>query len=162
MLFFKSAFADGTSKEWFWVTDDSDNFYYAATLNSSGHLIGQYCFFKSGDCKYLLGAGITCTEGNEYPALINSTSGSTHVTIICGGKVGDQNVFLLSPFDDIDSIIRNADRIGIAVPMENDKFKVSRFSLSGSTHAIESMRSSAEKKMSKKPVKSTVADEEYI
>nr|WP_320013145.1 hypothetical protein [uncultured Desulfobulbus sp.] len=46
--------------------------------------------------------------------------------------------------------------------MENDRFKVSRFSLSGSTYAIELMRMAAERAMQPEPSNKKREDVEYL
>ncbi len=149
------------SKDWFWGVDDTE-FFYAATLNSSEHIIGQYCYLESGNCMYMVGIGITCEEGYETPALINSNKGAVQIKLVCAHKYEDQNVLFITPFDDIDNIIRQASHIRIAVPMENDQFKVSRFSLSGSSYAIDLMRAAAERAVKEKPPEKTKTDVEYL
>lgn len=111
---------------------------------------------------YIVGIGITCEEKHEYPALINSDAGSAQVTLICAHKYEGENVLLVSGFDDIDRIVRAATRIGIAIPMENDQFKVSRFGLAGSTYAIDLMRAAAEAKMKHQPKNASQPSEEIL
>jgi hypothetical protein len=150
------------SKEWAWSTDNPD-FYFAATANGVGHILGQYCYFESGTCLYLVGIGINCEEGSQYPALINSDAGSAQVSLVCAYKYENQFVLFINSFDDVDRIIRAATRIGIAVPMQRDEFKVSRFGLAGSTYAIDLMRASAQDKMQRQPQNAnTLLPEERI
>ena len=52
---------------------DTGNFVYA-TMNDSDRLLGQY-YFDEGTCVYIVTLGITCTEGSEYPSIINSSAG---------------------------------------------------------------------------------------
>ena len=59
-------------------------------------------------------------------------------------------------------ILRQASNIGFAVAMEGDEFKVVRFSLLGSTHAIEMMRSGAEILSDQINYKSNTKSEEYL
>ena len=97
-------FADSfQSKEWSWGTSEG-GYYYAATSNSAGNIFGQYCYFESATCVYLVGLGTTCDTGSEYPALINSDAGSIHVTLACGNKVFNQQVLGVQAFDDVDRI----------------------------------------------------------
>ena len=134
------------SKYWSWSTDNSE-FYYAATVNAVGHVLGQYCYFESGSCLYLLSFGTSGHEGSQYPAILNSDAGSAPVTLFCAYKLQGQHVLFVSGFDDIDRMVRTANRVGIAVPMEGDQFKVSRFDLVGSTQALDFMRAAAEGKL---------------
>lgn len=159
-----SSFAEfKQNKDWFWnLSLDAGNFVYAATLNSSDRLLGQYCYFDEGTCVYMVTLGITCTEGSEYPSIINSSAGVVTVDLICAHKYEDENTFFITPFDDVDNIIKQASTIGFAVAMEGDEFKVVRFSLSGSTYAIEKMRSGAEVLSDQINYKSNTKSEEYL
>lgn len=150
------------SKDWVW--DLSGNEYvYAATLNSDGRILGQYCYFSDSSCVYLVSLGITCESGSEYPSILNSNAGVTDVRLICGHKYQGENVFFIKPFDDVDNLIKQASNVGFAVAMEEGTFKVVRFSLSGSTYAIEMMRLGAEMLNEKKSnSKQKVRSEEYL
>jgi len=53
-------------------------------------------------------------------------------------------------FDDIDGIVKRASRVGFAVPMEGDQFKVIRFSLFGANKALAEMQGQANKVLFKK------------
>jgi len=146
-----------------WVLDiDGDDFLYASTLNSSRHILGQYCYLDSGNCMYLVDIGITCDKGYKTPALVNSNAGAVQVKLVCGHTYKKNNVLYIYPFDQIDTIVKQANYLSIAVPMENDRFKVSRFSLSGSTYAIELMRMAAERAMEPRPSKKERQDVEYL
>ncbi len=73
------------------------------------------------------------------------------------------NVFFIKPFDDVDNLIKQANNVGFAVAMEEGTFKVVRFSLSGSTYAIEMMRLGAEMlNESKSNNKLKMRSEEYL
>lgn len=136
-----SAFAElKYNKDWMWDST-GDDFSYAATITSSGRILGQYCYLDSDSCIYTVSLGITCQEEESYPVLINSDTGVIKADMICGHKISNSNyAFYIKPFDAIDLKVRSASNIGFAVAMESGKFKVVRFSLSGSTYAIESMR----------------------
>lgn len=149
-----------TSKDWIWSTDSKD-FYHASTINSADHILGQFCYFDSGSCLYIVSMETSCTEDNEYPTLINSNIGAIQLTLTCGHKFKEYNVMYINKFDEMDNLVKSATRLGIAIPMENDKFKVARFSLAGSTYAIELMRSAAELKINNQGGKNTKS-EEYL
>jgi hypothetical protein len=151
------------SKEWAWSTETGrDGYYYAATLNKAGHLLGQYCYFETENCMYLVALGTTCDEGQEYPALVNSDSGAVHVKLVCAHKYEGQNVLAIDAFEEIDRVVRNATKLGIVLPLQNDEFKVSRFGLAGSTYAIDLMRAAAERRLKVKPLNADRPDEERI
>lgn len=133
------------NKDWFWDTSKQD-FAYAATANDEGHILGQYCYYANGTCVYVVTLGIKCSQGAEYPALINSNIGAMEVRLVCGHKTGNEYAFYLKSFKSIDDAVRQARYLGFAVAMDSGKFKVVRFSLSGSTYAIEMMRALASQK----------------
>ena len=133
-----------TSKDWHWDLTSSDDYAYAATVNSDGRILGQYCYYSDKSCVYLVSLGIICETGAEYPSILNSNTGAADVRLICGDKYQGENVFIIKPFDDVDNIVMAANTVGFAVALEEGTFKVVRFSLSGSTHAIKMMRLGAE------------------
>jgi len=123
-----------------------EEYLFAAVENSAGHVLGQYCFFESGSCSYLLAIGTNCEPESEYPALVSSDVGAAHLTLVCGAEIEGQHV-LIVPFDDMDKIVRKSSRVGLVVPMQNDQFKVARFSLAGSSKAIERMLAAASERL---------------
>ncbi|PMP02161.1 hypothetical protein BCS95_11810 [Vibrio breoganii] len=142
-----------THKDWVINTDGPD-YFYAATVNKSGHVFGKYCYFESEQCLYLTGVDITCTTGNKYPVLINADSGSLHATLHCGDRLNGQNVLVFDNFDEVEATAKDSKQIGIAIPMENGRFKVSRFSMSGSTYSLDTMTEEAEKYLAESNVDS--------
>jgi hypothetical protein len=162
-MFFSNPLYAGTfsSGDWYWSNDDG-SFYWAATTNQADHILGQYCYFEGDACLYLVGMSIDCKVGEEYPALINSDAGAIQVTLICSHEFRKQKILAINSFDDIDRVVRNSTRIGIAVPLENDQFKVGRFSLAGSVKAIDRMRAAATAKMKRKPKNSSRPAEERL
>ena len=117
---------------------------YAATVNDSGHVLGQYCFPSSGNCFYVLGLDTSCKKDNSYPVLINSDAGSLKLDLVCDGALDSGKYrYLLNPFDDIDDIVKKANRLGIAIPLRGDQFTVIRFNLNGSNESIAAMRAAA-------------------
>lgn len=109
---------------------------YAGTVNDSGNLLAQYCFLSSGNCVYLLAMPTSCKDGNRYPVLVNSDVGSFSTEIVCGGPLDGRFRYLFSNFEMINSAVRDAARIGFAVPLSGDNFRVTRFDLNGSRQAL--------------------------
>ena len=64
--------------------------------------------------------------------------------------------------EDIDLIVREGSRFGIVIPLEDGTFKVSRFSLVGSTYAIDLMRAAAEQRMGNQKKTTKAPAEEYL
>jgi len=150
------------NKDWFWDLSGSE-YVYAATINPEKRILGQYCYFKDNGCYYLVTLGITCETGSEYPSILNSDAGVEEVRLICGHKKDGENVFFIKPFDKVDNLVKNAKTVGFAVAMNSSRFKVVRYSLSGSSYAIDKMRTGAEIINKSKPkTKKEVTSEQYL
>ncbi|WP_221069297.1 hypothetical protein [Vibrio alfacsensis] len=145
--------AETIHKDWV-INTDSNDYYYAATINKSGHVFGKYCYFEDQQCLFLIGVDITCTKGNKYPVLVNAESGSLNLNLVCGDQVGNQNVLIFDNFDQVERTAKESSQFGIAIPMESGHFKVSRFSLSGSAYSLDTMTNEAEKRVSSSNVDS--------
>ncbi|GAA5317318.1 MAG: hypothetical protein AseanaTS_25230 [Candidatus Pelagadaptatus aseana] len=130
------------SKDWAWDLSGSD-YAYAATHNAEGRVLGQYCYFNEGACFYQVSLGVTCNKGAQYPSILNSSSGAAEVRLVCSHRQNGDNVFVVAPFEGVDKLVKEASDLGFAVAMEQGQFKVIRFSLSGSEHAITAMRDAA-------------------
>lgn len=152
------------SKDWYW--DSSDPTYATAlTINDKGYVLGQWCYYADGQCIYIIDFGITCDNATEYPVLVSSDLGAEHLNVTCGHKYENRNVMYASDYDQIDYIVKNATKVGFVIPLERDEFKAVRFTLAGSTYAIEKMLleflAKYEGRDNSKRSKSTVSDEEY-
>jgi hypothetical protein len=111
---------------------------YAGTTNDSNGIFGQFCLKEDASCYWLLATDINCTEGNKYPVLVNSDAGASSQELYCI-KIDGKPRYAFTNFDSINEIITASSRIGIAFPMANSQFQVSRFSLVGSNDALEVM-----------------------
>jgi len=161
-VFNPSLAAPTSSGDWHFDFTD-DGFAYAATTNADGRVLGQYCYYTSESCYYVTALGITCTEDREFPSIINSNNGVADITMVCGPETNQGNLLFIKPFADIDRIVRKADRVGFAVAMDGGTFKVVRFSLSGSSNAIERMRKGTEELLDRnKPEVLEKKDELYL
>lgn len=130
-------------------TDDGATL-YAATTNDSGALFVQYCYPEAENCVWALGISTGCEKGAQYPGLLNSDDGPLPVTLICRGGVEKISIYIFSDFDQIDSAARKAKKIGIAIPLSGDQFRVFRFRLDGTAGALDIMRDATQKAIAKK------------
>lgn len=117
---------------------------YAATLNDSNGVLGQYCYKDDGNCLWILANTINCDEKSQYPILVNSDAGATNMQLLCV-KVSGKPRYAFMNFSDIDGLIKQSSYIGFAFPMASGQFQVSRFKLNGANKAISYMRDIAEK-----------------
>ncbi len=131
--------------DWLVNVNDSNTAIFAATENGAGSVFGQYCFPERQGCMYLLGLRTSCENGSEYPVLANSDSGAYPLTLRCFGA-NDTGVYeyAVTNFDLIDAAVRQSTRIGFAIPMQSDAFRVVRFSLIGAVKAMDGVRTAAE------------------
>jgi len=134
-----------------WVTgamDDNEG-YFAATVNDSTSIFGQYCYTGSGQCLWLLAVNINCEDGSRYPVLINGDGGSAQMEIVCK-KLGDKPRYVFSNFDAINNSVKSSKKfIGFAFPLESGLFEVNRFLLDGAPEAIGRMKALSNSKKKK-------------
>ncbi len=121
--------------------------FYAATINDSGNVFGQWCDLDDRSCFYLVAFPTRCEEDDKYPVLINSDKGSFSTTLICRGKLKNRNLYryVFANFDQIDGLAKSAQRVGVAIPLEGDEFRVIRFSLVGASVALTAMRAAGDR-----------------
>ncbi|MDQ1363116.1 MAG: hypothetical protein QG652_976 [Pseudomonadota bacterium] len=117
---------------------DNNEGVYAATLNDSGGIIGQYCFFETDDCIWLMSIDVKCTDDSKYPILINSDYAAAYVDVTCT-NLDNAPRYIFNDFELLKKHVTNSRRIGLAFPMQDGKFQVSRFSLDGAIDAINFM-----------------------
>ena len=153
LLFILYSFSVPTMAQEFanWVTgamDDNEG-YFAATVNDSTSIFGQYCYSGSGQCLWLLAVNINCEDGSRYPVLINGDGGSAQMEIVCK-KLGDKPRYVFSNFDAINNSVKSSKKyIGFAFPLESGLFEVNRFLLDGAPEAIGRMKALSNSKKKK-------------
>lgn len=116
-----------------WVVGRGNGFLYASTINDSGLALGEYCYSSSKKCTWLLAIDSTCNDGDKYPTLGNTDEGAASLVLECGGKLEDPQRYVLvfQDWKSLESLMQKSTRLGLAVPMQSDQFKVYRFSLDG-------------------------------
>jgi hypothetical protein len=123
------------------VEVNHQSFLWASTRTNQG-LLGQYCDIKEAACAWVLVLiGDECSEGVERPVLINTAREVLAQTILCMGNVMEHSAtYAFTEFDDVDAVIRRAERMAIAVPAEDENIGVDYFVLSGAGSVIDRMR----------------------
>ena len=128
---------------WMVGTIEGGEGFFAATVNDSNAVLGQYCYLESGDCLWLLATSTNCDEGERYPVLVNADAGSAQLELVCR-KLGKKPRYIFSNFDTIDKSIRtSAKYIGFAFPLQSGLFQVDRFLLDGAVESLVRMRAVA-------------------
>lgn len=122
-------------------TDDGATF-YAFTTNESGSAFGEWCGLSTGKCLWMVGMNVSCDEhASTVPVLANTDSGAGAIMISCDGVLQNTNLYryVFSSWKDVESLLTNSSRIGFAIPMQADQFRVVRFSLKGQSEAVGAM-----------------------
>jgi hypothetical protein len=97
------------------------------------------------DCVFFLNLGSKCTQGNSYPAMINSHAGSHAIDLTCF-VLDEDYVLMFEAREDMADMFLEGGTIGFAVPLADGQFGVSRFSLKGGAEAVDEAARIAERK----------------
>lgn len=153
--FTETCWAQNNFGNWFSGKMDDNEGYFAASVNDSREVFGQYCFNESGKCVWLLLADVDCEEGSKYHALVNADGGSEHLEILCN-KIGSKPRYIFTNFEKIDTVVSGSTSyIGIAFPLASGLFQVTRFLLDGSKEALQDMESKMKSRNKTKNSKKT-------
>lgn len=118
------------------ATDGSGDTIAGTFTDGTSKFLGVRCFAATRQCLHVLTTGSRCENGNSYPLLLNGSTGAASIEGVCSLNDGRYEL-LLTPFDKVRTAINGTGVIGIAVPMESGAFSAVRFSLKGSTKALE-------------------------
>lgn len=111
----------------------------ASTSSGSGALLGLLCLRSQNKCMYYLESSSQCKEGQAYPLLVNGDTSADKLTATClvlGSGSGKINALVLSPMQNVVTLVSKGGNLGFAQPMINGQFLVFRFSLEGSQTAL--------------------------
>ncbi|NMF98322.1 hypothetical protein GPA27_13105 [Aromatoleum toluolicum] len=118
------------------ATDGSGDTIAGTFADGNSKYLGVRCFAATSQCLHVLVTGSRCVNENSYPLLLNGSTGAASIEGVCSLN-GGRHELLLTPFDKVRTAINGTGVIGIAVPMESGAFSAIRFSLTGSTRALE-------------------------
>ena len=136
-----------------WVSGvmEGNEGYFAASINDSNGVFGQYCYAESDACIWILATDIDCKEERRYPNLVHADYGAEQLEIVCR-KLGKTPRYIFMDFDKINATItRSKSYVGFAFPLESGLFQVNRFLLDGADEAMKAMH--ANFRTGKKPKK---------
>lgn len=121
------------------LTSDQE-YMYAATVNDSGSVLMEACSFETGKCNWLITTDSACDGGETYPTLGNTDNGAAPLDLVCDGEIsGGKHRLLFKNWESLERLINKSTRLGLAVPMQSDQFRVYRFSLNGMRASVEQM-----------------------
>ena len=130
-----------TGSEGSWTVQlQQGNGLWASTKGDRGAL-GQYCS-DDGACAWLLVLwDALCSQGEQHPVLVNTDRAASQQVVQCVGALpGIGSALAFVDFDRVDSSIRAASVVGIAIPEQTEEIRVAHFKLDGAVAAIDSMR----------------------
>lgn len=132
-----------TYGDWNIGAADDKSYIYAATSNDSGDVFGEYCYFKTKTCSWILGVATPCDVGHSSVVLANSDTGAVALELKCFGAVG-RNMYTYAFMDwkTLETDIKDVSRVGFALALASNKFAVVRFSLKGRSDSTAQLESS--------------------
>jgi hypothetical protein len=136
-----------------WVVDvESQNAYSAVTVNDSGHGFGVFCDLNEGTCYWLIEMSSSCDEGTTYPVLGNSDGTAVNLELLCIGRLeGGSSAYAFKDFDQVEKLVRHSDRVGFAVPLGGDEFRMEKYNLRGTVDALALMLAATNKSLKSVP-----------
>lgn len=143
------AAADKRFGSWEVSSITADDGIYAATVNESKAVLGQYCLYDMEQCFWVLVNDINCNEGSQVPVLVNTDGEALNQMLLCM-KIDGKPGYAFTDFNAIEAVVRASSKVGIAFPLQSGLFQVNRFSLTGAIRAITFMRSKAEDAITKR------------
>lgn len=123
-----------------WTVDTSiPGFQIATTTDDADSAAGVICNREVNGCEAYVAPDIRCTNGADYPLMLNSSLGAFAMTSKCM-HIGDFHVLITDSFDNMINAFESGGEIGVAIPMANGEFRVARFSTVGAVAAIKAAR----------------------
>ncbi|SAL19428.1 hypothetical protein AWB71_00938 [Caballeronia peredens] len=134
-----------------WITGSTEDGQqlFAGSVNESGGMLTKACRPSSGVCYWYLITSTICDKGQTTPALFSTSKGavpfqlSCESTIVQNGKTMYRSL-ILNP-DLMDSMLESTMPLGIAVALEDGRFAVYRFPMSGAKRAVSILMEGASK-----------------
>ena len=127
-----------------WVADARSDSPFAASVDDSGNIFGQYCSAGRSSCVWLMALASSCQKGDRYPALANFETGAVSLEILCKGELESGHfAYAFTSFDQVDLLVRQGASVAFAVPLQREQFRVMRFDLTGAVSALSRLHESA-------------------
>ena len=133
----QSSLADQRFIDWSVTTTSNGNTIAATVQDNADKMLAYICYKKLNSCVHVLMADIACVDGQKYPVLVNSNTSALAMIGLCVAIENGKFELVLTEFDNIHRLLQQSSTIGFAVPMESGLFKVVRFSLNGSSKAMD-------------------------
>ena len=123
-----------------WTSQFMEGMGEASTHENGQSLFGMLCGDDS--CRYYFGNGLDCESGDNYPLMLTTDEGAVPVEAVCEPMAtanGEVMLYWFAETPYLNEAFTKTPSIGFAFPLTNGEFKLSRFSMSGFTDAVERM-----------------------
>ena len=147
--------AQTRNTEWAISSGTDDDSMVAGTINQSGQILGQGCWFSTRTCYWMIVLDLSCTKGIRDEVFVSADTGSQTMEISClegTPTVGNTLYrYAFTHFDAIDRVVRTNTAVGFARAVKNGEFRVVRFNLTGAATVVNAMLAEAEKRKGETP-----------
>lgn len=123
-----------------WTSQFQDGMGEASTHENGMSMFGMLC--GNGSCRYYFANGLDCEPSVNYPLMLTTDVGAVPVEAVCEPMAtanGDVLLYWFAETPYLNEAFTKTPAIGIAFPLTNGEFKLSRFSMSGFSDAVERM-----------------------
>jgi len=115
-----------------WRAYERPGLEYAVTVNDTGSEFGIGC--QDDLCVYFVNPHKDCVEDREYTLLLRNSVGATVMNALCLSLAGRPQFAFKSRLDPDEMLA--GDQITFALPIEDSRFRIMKFSLDGGRQAV--------------------------
>jgi hypothetical protein len=141
--------------EWAISSGTDNDSMVAGTINQSGQILGQGCWFSNRTCYWMIVLDISCTKGIKGDVMVSADTGPQTLEVSClegTPTVGNTRYrYAFTNFEAIDRIVRTNTVVGFASALRSGEFQVVRFNLNGAPAVVDAMLAAAEKRAGEIP-----------
>lgn len=124
-----------------WITGATDDGQlFAGSVNDSGGTLMKACRPTAGVCYWYLVTATSCEKGVASPALFSTSLGAIPIQLTCDTPITQSGHTMfraqIGNPDAMDSLLDSTMPLGIAVALQDGRFAVYRFSMSGAKQAV--------------------------
>lgn len=123
-----------------WTSQFLEGMGEASTHENGLSMFGMLC--GNGSCRYYFANGLDCEPSVNYPLMVTTDVGAVAVEAVCEPMVtanGEVMLYWFAETPYLNEAFTKTPAIGIAFPLTNGEFKISRFSMNGFSDAVERM-----------------------
>lgn len=140
LSFAGAVMADDREQHDDWSSQFLEDMGEASTHENGTSVFGMLC--ASDSCRYYFANGINCEASKTYPLMLTTAAGPMSADAICEPMAtanGDIMLYWFSESPKLNETFASSTEIGIAFPLSDGQFKLSKFSMKGYEAAIERM-----------------------